>query len=315
VAPVTTVSKATPAAHSSPHVFPKGNARLTPIQSLVETESVDRQVADPSSEQTRKNGQVKETAMNETKMLAVNSTLQPRKQKLRRVLKVLSLVGLVVAASLVIAHLAWKYSGSNQWTLELDKNGIKIYSLKVPGSSLKQLKAVRRIKTTMVRAVGPMLEGDAESCAKWVPGCAGVETVEPWNSKELYGTDLWRMNLPSPFSPRELLLKTQVFPDHQTKAVRIDIVAFPDMRPRNKCCFRVEKMHNIWQFKPVENGQVEVEFIDNMDFGLPYLLQNLIGVKNVYGMFDQLPELLAEQQKPSDKLGFLDEMMAENRPR
>jgi len=250
-----------------------------------------------------------ESTMKETTMLDTNSTLQPRKRRLGRVLKAISLVALVVVASLFVAHVIWKHAGSNQWTLEMDKNGIEIYSLKAPGSTLKQFKAVRRVKTTLVRAVGPMIEGDAESCAKWVPGCAGVETVEPWNSKELYGIDLWRMNLHFPFQPREFLLKTQVFPDRQTKTVRIDIVAFPDMRPRDKCCFRIENMHNIWQFKPVDSDQVEVQFVDNMDFGIPYVLANAMGAKNVYGMFEQLPDLLADQPKPSDKLGFLDGMM------
>jgi hypothetical protein len=206
----------------------------------------------------------------------------------------------------------WKYSGSNKWELVLDKNGVKVYALKAPGSSLKQFKAVRRVKTTLNRAMGPMVKTDVATCAEWIPGCDGMEIVEPWNPQELSEAWLWHVNFPSPFSPREFLIKAQFIPDPQSKAVRVEVVASPDKLPRNGCCFRVVHMHNSWRFTTLENGELEVECLENVDMGIPYWLFNLGGGQGIYGLFSKLPVLLNEGKYQDERFEFVEKMMAEN---
>src|SRR5947199_1888486 len=65
------------------------------------------------------------------------------------VLKYAAFGGAIVLAILVAAHFAWMYSGSNQWELAIDQNGIKIYTLKARGQLVKRLKGVTQVKTTL----------------------------------------------------------------------------------------------------------------------------------------------------------------------
>ena len=58
---------------------------------------------------------------------------------LPKVLKVLSFGSALVLAILLVAHFAWKYSGSNKWELEINKNGVQVYALKSPGFTLKTI--------------------------------------------------------------------------------------------------------------------------------------------------------------------------------
>ena len=94
-----------------------------------------------------------------------------------------SLGALTLVAILSIAHLAWKNSGSNTWELEIDKNGVKVYSLKSPGSTLKQFKMVTRIKTTLNRAVASLVDTDLQKCKDWIKSCVSFQSVVPWNQQ------------------------------------------------------------------------------------------------------------------------------------
>ena len=126
---------------------------------------------------------------------------------IKKIAKFVSLGALTLAVILLIAHLAWKRSGSNQWELEIDKDGVKVYSLKSPGSSLKQFKMVTRLKTTLNRAVASLTDNDLENCTDWFKNCVSVQPVVPWDPQGKYLVTLYRVNYPSLFSLREILTK------------------------------------------------------------------------------------------------------------
>lgn len=220
-------------------------------------------------------------------MTTENAITKP-KRVLRKVAKALSFASALVMMILVVAHFAWKYSGSSKWELALDKNGVKVYALKSPGSTLKQFKAVARIKTTLNRAVAAMTDTSTEACAEFVPGCISGEILEPWNSQSLYYVQSYHLNFPFPFSDRDLVIKTQFSQDLQNKAVLVRCTALPNSLPQHAHSFRVTNMHNSWQFTPLEDGKLEVEFLGNYDIGMPYFMFNNA---SPYALSDLLPHL------------------------
>jgi hypothetical protein len=204
-----------------------------------------------------------------------NTTTRSR-TVLNTVVKILSFGIAVVLVILVVAHFAWKYSGSNKWELALDKDGVKVYALKSPGSALKQFKAVTRIRTKLNSVVAAMTDTSSEACSEFVPGCTSGEILEPLTSQSQYFIQSYRVDFPRPFSPRDLVIKTQFSQDLQSKAVFVQCTALPDRLPRNACCFRVTNMHNSWRYTPLENGELEVEFLGNYDIGIPYPMFNRV---------------------------------------
>jgi len=201
------------------------------------------------------------------------TTAKPR-SFLRKVARVLGILILLVIVGLAVAHFAWKYSGSNEWVKVSDKEGIQVYTLKEPGSTLKDFKAVTRVKTTLNRAAAAMLSTETADCAEWAPSCRSEKEIQPWNPKEMTYVHLYRMNYPKPFMPREFLLKAKVSQNPANKALLVEFIALPDALPKNDCCFRLEELHNRWQFTPVGNGEVEVELRTDMDQGIPYFMIN-----------------------------------------
>ena len=234
-------------------------------------------------------------------------TLVSKRSLTRRLLKgTLILVG-VFAAFLLAAHLIWKYSGSSQWQLEMDKSGIKIYSLKVPGSTLKQFRAVTRVKTTMNRVVAAMNDLSLENCAQWVPGCVMAKPIEPWNSQGLYSLTYYRMNASFPFSPRELVLKMQFSQDPRSKVITIDATAIPDRMPETKGCVLVKHMHNRWLWTPLKDGEVEAVVTSDVDPRLPYFLTNSVRVPSQFHIFSNLQTFLDKKRYDDKTFPFIQE--------
>lgn len=100
---------------------------------------------------------------------------------LGKAVKVVGIFVAVVAMALLVAHFSWKYSGSNQWRLISEQDGVKLYALKAPGSVRKQFKAIAQIKGTTTAAVSAMLDADLKACMEWIPGCSSVQAVEIWD--------------------------------------------------------------------------------------------------------------------------------------
>jgi len=207
-----------------------------------------------------------------------------------------ALGALTLVAILSIAHLAWKYSGSNQWELEIDRGGVKVYSLKSPGSSLKQFKMVTRIKSTLNHAVASLTDKDFENCKDWISSCVSFQSVVPWNPQGQYLINFVRVNYPSPFSPREILTKAQFTQDPKSNVVLVEVTALPDMLPKNDCCYRVPHLHNSWRFTPLENGEIEVEYIQDKDDGLPYIRYNKNLPKALYYLGMALPRFFNKEK-------------------
>src|SRR5215470_3967834 len=87
------------------------------------------------------------------------SVAKPKKWG-ERLLKVLLIVGVSLAALFIVASLTWRFSGSNQWEFVEERNGVKVYSLKAPGSDLMQVKGIVQIRSTLAGPVKFMQDPD-----------------------------------------------------------------------------------------------------------------------------------------------------------
>src|SRR5215475_5993657 len=70
-----------------------------------------------------------------------NAAAKPRTW-VRRLVKIVAYVSVALVALYVVASAAWRYSGSNNWEFTEERNGVKVYTLKSPGSDLTQVKGI-----------------------------------------------------------------------------------------------------------------------------------------------------------------------------
>jgi hypothetical protein len=189
----------------------------------------------------------------------INSLEKPRRSVIGRIAKYLLsalCAGVVIALA---ASWIWSYSGSNQWEFLAEKDGVKGYTLKAPGVDLEQVKGVIRVRTTLSRLVKFMQ--DPTVCDDI--GCVESRMIERVDDQVQYY--YFRFEMPPPLETREFVVKAQFHQDPRTKQVVLEFDATPDKVPADPCCFRVTKMNNTWKFTPVGNGEIEIEYIVNMD--------------------------------------------------
>lgn len=190
---------------------------------------------------------------------------------MRKLAKIVLIGCLSLAAIAVAAHVIWKYSGSGEWQLQAQKNGITIYSLKTPGSTKKKFKGIGRVRATLPTVMASSM--DVDIC-KWA-GCYDARMFERVDERRQFYD--FRMNYPFHFHPREFVVAQHMSRVPDTQALLVEITAAPEKLPTNDCCVRVEHMNNSWRYTPLKNGELEVEYVIDVDEGgyFPYFLANL----------------------------------------
>jgi hypothetical protein len=206
------------------------------------------------------------------------------------------------------AHLIWKYSGSNEWKLVRDKKGIRVYERKVPGKTVKEFKGVTRVTAKMDPFVALLL--DPHACDLGDDGCyepTTLQKVDEQHGGTGYYSFKWKY--PFQFQPREYVVKTTFSQDPRTKEVFETVEAAPDKLPANDCCVRITHMRNTWRLMPLQNGQIQVEYVVDAPGGgfFPYLLDNAGGAGYMHYILRNMPKWMENERYKNADVAFIAE--------
>jgi hypothetical protein len=183
-------------------------------------------------------------------------------------------LGLLVVG--VIAHFAWKYSGSNEWKLVRDENGVKVYTLKTPGSTLLQVRAEMRVKTSLSSAVF-LLRGDPSTAEELNQGAKGADFkfVERYETPSVYMSYISaKQPMPPPFMTKELVVLLNYAQDPKTRQVVINVEAAPTKTPPTPHTSRVTHLNNVFRLTPLPNGEINWQVNLDVDMGVFYPIAN-----------------------------------------
>lgn len=206
--------------------------------------------------------------------------------------RVFKRAGISVGVALVAlfgAHLAWTNSGSNEWKVVSDEDGIKISALKSPGYSLMKYKVNVRFDSELSEALFMLTDLDTGKDF----GASDIKRIEEVSAPSVfYAYDTYKLTLPKPFGKVEVVLLNQCYEDPKTKQYHINIYAAPNRIPRVGDIPRVVHLSNNWTLTPVASGGVDVESVSEMDLGLPYVLANLAMPEVIGGQIKAMREVM-----------------------
>lgn len=210
------------------------------------------------------------------------------------------IVSLIVL--LFVAQMMWRFSGSNQWELALEKDGIKVYSLKSPGSEVVQFKAVGRIHSTVSGIVAWMKDPDA--CK--IQGCTESYEVERVGDQLQYNYFQYDF---SPFGKRDFMIQSLFYQNPQTLEVTLTVQALADKVPQRKDFSRVTNMNNRWRMRPLDNGMAEVEIENNLDMGgfLTNIMFMRTRPRGMYNILTHLEGWVNKEKYQTRRFDFLKE--------
>jgi hypothetical protein len=228
-----------------------------------------------------------------------------RKRKIRKRL----LIGLAAVFGLFLAlDFGYKNSGSAEWKLEREKNGITMWKLKTPGSRIEKLKLTMKVPTTLAGMI--KLIEDTSSCVD--VGCNGIRQFD---TKILPGGFFnayydFKVDLPFPLKTREFVILIQHHQDPATKEIEMNIMAAPNKIPPNPDYIRVAHLNNIWHLTPNEKGEVEIEYHQDSDIGgnIPYFIKNKIAPEALYQLFVKFETIMGLEKFKTAKLDYVKEL-------
>lgn len=144
--------------------------------------------------------------------------------------------------------------GKAEFTVEKEKNGVKVFTRKIEGSALKEFKGVTSIKTSLTSLVALM--NDTDSYTQWLHECTAAKLVQAINLKERITYTV--IHAPWPVSDRDTVTYSKISQDPKTKIVTIYLKGMADKYPAQSGKVRVPSLKGFWQFIPNKNGYVTV---------------------------------------------------------
>jgi hypothetical protein len=203
------------------------------------------------------------------------------------------LAGACVVALIGVADVIYTFAGSKQWELVGERNGVRVYSMKTPGSALKQFKGTVRVRSTLAGVIAQAADSKTMAMmGTYNPQFLGGDQHLQYVS---FRMDTYPRFL---FRPREHVFGAVMYQNPRTREVLYLVRAAPDKLPPNDCCFRVTNMNNSWRFTPVENDEVEIEWTINEDLGgfMPALVQNSKWPKLMFSFLPMVKENVGKYQ-------------------
>lgn len=232
--------------------------------------------------------------------------IKPKRRFWRYLLRgILILFGLLIVAG-IVAHLAWKYSGSGQWRKVEERKGVVIYAMKTPGETLEQFKAVWTVNSKLSRFARWATDEKGTSMRREV-GLYDLKVLARNGDRQVWTA--WKQPLIKGLKPREFVIKSEFNQDPKTKTLFYTVKAVTDRLPPDDCCVRVELMDNKWTLTPMRNGQIQMEWAINMDIGgtVPYFLQNAVQPQGMLRFAPKVEKLIEMERYRDAKYDWIEE--------
>ncbi|MEX1665537.1 START domain-containing protein [Zhongshania arctica] len=195
---------------------------------------------------------------------------------------------------------------ANDWRLERDEGAVQVYSRAVEGSSIRAVRGVTWIDSSLIRIVN--LLWDPTVRPTWDKYCGETYTLESRSAREKFV--YVHTELPWPVRDRDMVNSVTWEQAPDTLVVTMRAVATKGFLPRKKDRVRVVQSWSTWTLTPLSGGGVAVEFSAHIDPAgpLPSWLINTLSVESPYDILKRLRGPLANHQIQRDLIGVITEI-------
>lgn len=235
-------------------------------------------------------------------------TVEPKVKPKRKIRKILFYGVAFLVAILFVGDWLWVRSGSGEWELLREKDGIKIWTLKTPGTGLRKIKINMQVKTNLAGMI-KLIEDPTSGPDVGAKKVTMLESkISPSGDYSAYYECL--IDLPFPFSDRQgviLILHSQ---DPVSKKIVMNVFAAPNRLPPNESYVRPTHTHNIWHLTPRENGMVDIEYFQDSYMGgsVPYYVNNVLAPVALHKLFSKFQDLMNKEKFKNAKFDYIKEL-------
>ncbi|HNB49685.1 MAG TPA: hypothetical protein PK952_02525 [Chitinophagales bacterium] len=192
---------------------------------------------------------------------------------------------------LSLTLLATSTFAQENWKLEKDKNGIKVWNRKVAGTAIKEFKVSTIINTSTEKMLAFL-----KNTAKYDQWMYKVDEGSVKVLKRVSDNDYYTyMTISAPFIKTRETITHMTFNSQDAKgAILINLDAAPNLLPLNDKYVRIPKMKAYFKIVPLGNGQIELihQALGSSGGNIPEALINLTSVDCPFYMFTKIKSMI-----------------------
>ena len=166
---------------------------------------------------------------------------------------------------------------AQSWTFAKEQDGIRIFTRKENGSSLKSFKGIMDVKSTMEKVCN--LLGNVKNHDWWDENLKEIKILV--YEKDKYFQYYLVYHVPWPFTDRDLCVEAHVTNDPLTGQRVIAATPLSNLVPEKPGLIRIQKYWQKWTIQPMEKGVIHLTlegFVDPAG-NVPSWLYNMVIVE------------------------------------
>lgn len=207
--------------------------------------------------------------------------------------------------SLFFLLISFSLNSQDDWQLQKEKNGIKVYTQEVAGSSLKAFKSVTEIETSVASLVAVCK--DVASFPEWQESTIVAKILKTKDETE--HIHYLEFAAPWPVSNRDNITQFTYQFNPKDGSVRVKIQTLPDYLPEKEGVVRIKESSGYYLFTPLSNGKVQVTHSAHADpaGNIPTWLSNSVMVDTPFKTLTNLKEQVKKEKYQGKTFKFIAE--------
>jgi hypothetical protein len=145
---------------------------------------------------------------------------------------------------------------SQKWVLKLDKDGIKVYTRTIEGSSVQEFKGEITVKSNLGNILAVI--DSIPAYPNWMYKCSDAKRLKKTTRESGYIYSV--LASPWPISDRDICTFYTVRQDTNTKIVTISMKGVKDYLPEKPDKVRVPSLKGSWQLIPIAKGVTKIVY-------------------------------------------------------
>ncbi len=189
------------------------------------------------------------------------------------------------------------YSQSDNWELKKDKNGITIYTHRVTGTNIIEIKASFTVNAPKV--VMTSILRNVDDYSEWMSGIfKKIQKVKSINRDEWY--IYYEVSVPWPFENRDIVMYVKTMENGDADILKLTCT--PSYCSEKTGVVRVKEAEGQWTFTATSSGQTKVtyRFYGDPKTSVPTWLMDKLIVEGSYNTMANLRKVA--QKKKSCKM-------------
>ncbi|GAB4038981.1 START domain-containing protein [Spirosoma gilvum] len=178
--------------------------------------------------------------------------------------------------------------GRDEWKLEKDKNGIRVYSRHLDGSRLKEIRVDCDIQASLSQLVAFL--SDVDQYSQVVYKNKSAQLLRRVSETEFYYYS--ESEMPWPATNRDLVIHLRLAYDPTSRVLQINTNSVTDMVPPKEGLVRVAFWQAVWHVSALADNKMHVSYTFQVDPGgtLPAWLVNATAAVGPYQSFLNMRE-------------------------